>query len=666
MKKIQLFGSTLTLVAALSLASCANDEPLNGGNGNAGGQTAGAALTFNASYGDEIADDATKRTYYGAPNGTSIHVYWSNDDRIKIYSPAANSQGAQTGIYTVGTVGDDQVAALFEYLDAETQATTALGTDGLKQAIRPHSSGAQSFYAYYPSTTAVDADGVATYTLPKDQSTASVTAANAVADADGDISPFAASVAAIEDLPVEGLTNIDFTFYDIMNVLRLQVNNFQEYAITGITITSGDEGHPYVSGEVKVTPTATNTFTTAVSTTGTTVVDAKQVIATPEVAAQKEEEQFYSFYLAPQEYAGITITITYIDQWDRHQEWSGTTQAFARGAVKDVVVNIDECECNPTGGIETARTGENSVDMGIWVVSNTDLDGIRTEWISNGIVAWDINVATGKAALSSTIDPASKSGAKRLYFATGNMHVPVCATTANLEAGNWGVIAPITKDDVSSAAGNGGNNIPITNLTYYGSNALNGGFYGWGDPLGDMTLAGYDDNNAYPLSTGAYAYPGGTRPQHISSSKWDIATHQLGEAWRLPTVVEWAFLLETSNAMRASGGNSYTSTVGYISGYVNAANIHTISADKLPWQNADDNKRGYLITSTTTSNSIFLPALGFRNGSVVNRRGTIGRYSSGAFCNASLVRYLEFQDDGWSVTNDERYFGRSVRPVSEL
>ena len=96
MKKMKFMSSAAIMAAALLLASCANEEPMTGG-GNTTGQSNGTPLTFNAS--QAAGDDMDKKTYHGTPGTSSIPVYWSNNDEIKIYSPAANGEKAQMGIY---------------------------------------------------------------------------------------------------------------------------------------------------------------------------------------------------------------------------------------------------------------------------------------------------------------------------------------------------------------------------------------------------------------------------------------------------------------------------------------------------------------------------------------------------------------------------------------
>lgn len=74
---------------------------------------------------------------------------------------------------------------------------------------------------------------------------------------------------------------------------------------------------------------------------------------------------------------------------------------------------------------------------------------------------------------------------------------------------------------------------------------------------------------------------------------------------------------------------------------------------------------GRIVTSKSNSNSIFLPAAGYMDGTSLSNPGSSGRYSS---CSLDptftlYARYLFF-DSGYVYSRDEsRYFGLSVRPV---
>ena len=76
---------------------------------------------------------------------------------------------------------------------------------------------------------------------------------------------------------------------------------------------------------------------------------------------------------------------------------------------------------------------------------------------------------------------------------------------------------------------------------------------------------------------------------------------------------------------------------------------------------------GYKITSKENGNSIFLPASGCRNGSLLNYYDTCGDYWSSSLSHfgVSYAYWLEFGSSGSSSDDYERYRGHTVRPVAE-
>ena len=75
--------------------------------------------------------------------------------------------------------------------------------------------------------------------------------------------------------------------------------------------------------------------------------------------------------------------------------------------------------------------------------------------------------------------------------------------------------------------------------------------------------------------------------------------------------------------------------------------------------------KGYKVTSKTNGNSIFLPAAGYRDGSSLKYAGSYGDYwTSSLYTESSnYAYYLSFSPDFLSSNINNRYRGRSVRPV---
>ena len=115
------------------------------------------------------------------------------------------------------------------------------------------------------------------------------------------------------------------------------------------------------------------------------------------------------------------------------------------------------------------------------------------------------------------------------------------------------------------------------------------------------------------------------------NSKYDVARSKWGGSWRLPTKKE---LEELKNNCK--------------------------------WEWTTQNgKKGYKVTGPN-GNSIFLPAAGRCFGSSLFKAGDYGYYWSSTGSNGGyMAYYLDFGSSDHDVNWEGRYFGRSVRPVSE-
>ena len=116
------------------------------------------------------------------------------------------------------------------------------------------------------------------------------------------------------------------------------------------------------------------------------------------------------------------------------------------------------------------------------------------------------------------------------------------------------------------------------------------------------------------------------------NSQYDAARANWGGTWRLPTKAE----LEELN-------------------------------NKCTWKWTTQNGvKGYKVTGPN-GNSIFLPAAGYRYGSSLKEAGEGGFYwsSTPEENDSHYVYYLGFGCIGHNLDDDRRYFGMSVRPVSE-
>ena len=112
----------------------------------------------------------------------------------------------------------------------------------------------------------------------------------------------------------------------------------------------------------------------------------------------------------------------------------------------------------------------------------------------------------------------------------------------------------------------------------------------------------------------------------------DVAHVKLGGKWRMPTDAEWAELLE-----------------------------------KCTWVWMEQNDvNGYEVTAPN-GKSIFLPAAGFRYNTASYDIGSSGFYLSSSLNSdyPYTARYVYFISNDMSRGSSGRYYGRSIRPVSE-
>jgi hypothetical protein len=122
----------------------------------------------------------------------------------------------------------------------------------------------------------------------------------------------------------------------------------------------------------------------------------------------------------------------------------------------------------------------------------------------------------------------------------------------------------------------------------------------------------------------------------------DVAHVKWGGAWRMPTIEEWEELIDTDNC-----------TWTWYDDY---------NSSGIP---------GYLVTSKIagyTSNSIFLPAGGYRKGTSFTDQGVRGDYRSSSVSEGSPsnAKYIVLNSSSVGRYISYRCYGRSVRPVLDF
>ncbi len=166
-----------------------------------------------------------------------------------------------------------------------------------------------------------------------------------------------------------------------------------------------------------------------------------------------------------------------------------------------------------------------------------------------------------------------------------------------------------------------------------------GNYYAWGETTTKSSYAGENykwsndgcDTFTKYCTNSDYGTVDGKKELELED---DAARANWGGAWRMPTDKEWTELY-----------------------------------DKCAWKWTEDYKgigvRGYIVTSLTNGNAIFLPTAGYRNYVALYGAGDNGRYwSSSLFtdypCSAGCVNFFS---DYVYRSDKSRYYGFSVRPV---
>ena len=612
MRQINIILSGL-LALSLGFAGCSSEEPLGSTNTTLG---TGTPVAFSAAFSSEY-DGSIKKLAYGSLSGMQTSMNWTANDHIRIWSSLESGSSAQ-GVYMTATGGDP---AEFAHVSQE-------GSTEITWASDISSAQPQKFQAFFPGnaeTTGFTADGKARFTVPATQH---LTAANGYG-MDNVLLYDATTAESKSD-------NIAFEFENVVTVLKLIVplskdENENDIVIGKVEVRARGANAGKLAG--MFTAKAANTNPATDFSDATFDVDNESSLVTVYPPADEGDWASGTLYiaLAPYDYDGLTVTIVGADGTNRIAQI-----VSQRGA--NIVKSHRLYPINQT----SLTWIEHVVNMGILVESSTetidpanDLNPVMTKVIGYidgaNSIAWEVNtdgtlvtpIKTGGAAI------AALANATPLYFASGNLFIK----------DDEGFIEPTSTS---------------TNANTYGVGTLNNGLFGCGDPTGEKTL-----------STDTYIYG------HISGTSADIAHVQLSHLkgnWRLPTAVEWAFLIEEIAIDGKAGITApryWHSTNGYYD-YTQA----NMSSTAAPWQNAGD-QQGFLITSTVVNNSIFLPAVGARVGASPFGRGEYGYYWSGSEYRSpgtpdiSAARDFLFYSNYWAVEAGTRPTGFAVRPVSE-
>ena len=145
-----------------------------------------------------------------------------------------------------------------------------------------------------------------------------------------------------------------------------------------------------------------------------------------------------------------------------------------------------------------------------------------------------------------------------------------------------------------------------------------GRYYAWGETA---TKSDYSTSTTYGKQMNSIA----------GNSTYDVARREWGNTWRLPTKKEFQEIIDNCTW-------TWTTQNGH---------------------------NGYKVTSKKNGNSIFLPAAGRRTGTSFYNQGASAYYWSATPLEGCGAYYLGFGGGYRIVLWIDRYYGHSVRPVSE-
>ncbi len=167
-----------------------------------------------------------------------------------------------------------------------------------------------------------------------------------------------------------------------------------------------------------------------------------------------------------------------------------------------------------------------------------------------------------------------------------------------------------------------------------------GDYYAWGEtaPKDDYSWSTYKWCNGSSSTLTKYntssSYGTVVDNKTVLESSDDVASVKLGGKWRMPTDAEWTELRTKC---------TWTWTTNY----------------------NGTGRMGRIFTASN-GNSIFLPAAGYRFGTLLSYAGSAGYYWSSSLCGTTYNAWRVFvYSDYVSSGPMNRYYGLSVRPVSE-
>lgn len=345
----------------------------------------------------------------------------------------------------------------------------------------------------------------------------------------------------------------------------------------------------------------------------------------------------------------IKATVLPADATDKTVEWSsdkedvatvdqnGKVTARGNGKAMITVTTIDQgktasCEITVAQWVTSISLNQTSLSLSEGQTANLSVSAIAPDNANDKTYTW-----SSSDERIATVDGEGKVTAKSKGTAT-------IKATANDGSGVSASCAVRVKEPYTAVAGEAvdlglsvkwsSTNLGATSPTDYGD------YFAWGETVPKDNYSW----STYELCNGSYS----TLTKYNNYSLWgkvdkktefkdydyedDAARQALGGKWRIPTAAEWKELREQCTWTRTT----------------------------------QNGVNGRLVKSKTNGNSIFLPAAGSRDGTDLSNAGSYGYYWS-----SSLDTDVAYRARGVGFSTDfvygyyYRYYGRSVRPVSE-
>jgi len=175
-----------------------------------------------------------------------------------------------------------------------------------------------------------------------------------------------------------------------------------------------------------------------------------------------------------------------------------------------------------------------------------------------------------------------------------------------------------------------------------------GEYYAWGET---SLKDNYTSSSFFDSSYSKY-----NSKNKILAADDDVATVKWGGVWRMPTQTEISELKNNCYWEWTQGYNG-TSVKGFIIYKVKS------DSDKGKIQKYNSTPPTLVGTYSLSDNHIFLPAAGYYEGVVVKSGSIYGSYWSRSLSTNEKAYYFYFNNTNVSLSEEDRYYGQSVRAV---